>query len=113
MATIDKAALLASRGIGTQMVEVTIKGQQGEVEVRGLTRAEVLSIQSIGATNAAVMEQKLLAFAMVNPALTEDEVAQWQNTAPAGELEPISSAIQELSGLKVAALKEEIQQFRE
>jgi hypothetical protein len=111
MAAIDKAALLAGRGIGTRMVEVP---GVGKVEVRGLSRAEALDIQSQSAQglDAAAMEQRLLALAMVSPSLTEDEVAQWQAVAPAGELEPISNAIQELSGLRVTALKEEMTSFR-
>lgn len=110
MPAVDKAALLASRGIGTRMVDVP---GVGEVEVRGLTRAEALYFQQAGAADQVEMECRLLSVAMVNPALTKDEVAEWQKVASAGELEPISQAIQELSGLKVTALKEEMQQFRD
>ena len=106
--SIDKAALLASRGIGGETVEIP---GVGEVKVRGLTRAEVLSIQNDD-LDAAGMERKLLAFAMVEPQLTEDEVAEWQKVAPAGELEPISDAIQKLSGLAVKQVKAEMRRFR-
>jgi hypothetical protein len=69
---VDKAALLATRDIGVETVEVD---GFGSVKVRGLTRAEVLGIQKAGALDAAAMEQKLLAIALVEPALSEDEVA--------------------------------------
>lgn len=105
-----KAKLLADRsGVGTETVDID---GVGKVTVRGLTRAEVLSIQQNGDLDAAEMERKLLAFAMVEPALTEDEVRQWQAVAPAGELEPISAAIQQLSGLAVKQVKAEMQRFR-
>lgn len=103
-----KAKLLASRGLGTKKVEVD---GVGEVEVRGLTRAEALRIQSAD-LDAGQMECELLAAAMVDPALTVEEVAEWQKVAPVGELEPISSAIQELSGMKVKAVGAEMRHFR-
>lgn len=109
MAAVDKAALLASRGFGTESVPV---GEVGEVVVRGLSRAEVLGLQSAGDLDATEMERKLVSLAMVDPALTEDEVGEWQKVAPAGELEPISEAIQRLSGLAVKAVKAEMQRFR-
>lgn len=109
MAVVDKAALLAKRGLGTQTVTV---GDVGEVVVRGLSRAEVLSLQSVGEIDAAEMERRLVSLAMVDPKLTEEEVGEWQQVAAAGDLEPISDAIQQLSGLAVKAVKAEMQRFR-
>lgn len=104
-----KAKLLASRGIGTRLVDVT---GVGKVEVRGLTRAEALRIQA-GDLDAAQMECELLAAALVNPALSVEEVSAWQSVATVGELEPVSLAIQELSGMQVRAVGREMQHFRE
>ena len=109
MSALDKAALLASRNIGTEDVEV---GALGTVKVRGLSRAEALSLQGAGPVDVAAMERTLVSLAMVEPKLTEDEVAAWQDVAPAGELEPITDAIQRLSGLAVKAVKAEMQRFR-
>lgn len=109
MAAVTKADLLAKRSGGTRKVDVPGVGQ---VEVRGLTRGEALSIQKSGALEAADMEALLISLAMVDPALTPDEVRQWQDVAPAGELEPISEAIQEMSGLKASVVKEQMQSFR-
>lgn len=104
-----KAKLLASRGLGTRFVEVD---GVGKVEVRGLTRAEALTVQSAGELDAAEMECRLIALAMVDPSLSEDEVRQWQSVAPAGELEPVSAAIQELSGMKARAVGTEMARFQ-
>lgn len=109
MSAVDKAALLAKRGIGTETVDLP---GVGEVVVRGMSRAEALSMQKLGDLDAADMERRLLAVAMVEPALTEDEVRQWQEAAPAGELEPVTTAITRLSGLAVTAVKEEMKTFR-
>lgn len=109
MGAVDKATLLAKR-TGDRRT-VTVPGL-GDVVVRGLTRAEVLSIQSCGPTEAAEIEALLVSMAMVEPALSLDEVKQWQAVAPAGELEPISQAVQELSGLHTVAVKEQMQRFR-
>jgi hypothetical protein len=104
-----KAKLLAARGLGTRLVEVE---GVGKVEVRGLTRAEALEIQG-REMDAAEMECRLLSMAMVDPALTAEEVAEWQKVAPVGELEPISAAIQELSGMRVKAVGAEMRHFRQ
>lgn len=109
MGAVDKAKLLAQR-TGDRRT-VTVPGV-GDVVVRGLTRAEVLSIQKKGEVDVAEMEALLVSFAMVEPEMTLDEVKQWQTVAPAGELEPISRAIQELSGLEAVAVKEQMKRFR-
>lgn len=76
----------------------------GTVRVRGLNRAEAMMIQE--AKGAATIERKLLALGMVDPTLTEAEAGQWQKAAPAGELEPVTEKISELSGLLVDSDKE-------
>ncbi len=106
---MDKAALLASRGLGTEKVDVP---GFGEVEVRGLTRAEALSVQQVGEIDIAEMERRLLSLALVEPKLTEDEVGQWQQVATAGELQPVAATVERLSGLAVKAVKAEMQRFR-
>jgi hypothetical protein len=110
--SLDKAALLAKRGVGGETVEIP---GVGEVKVRGLTRAEVLSIQKLqgkSGVDEAEMERKLVALAMVEPELTEEEVGQWQANSPAGELVPIADAIATLSGLQVKQVKEEMRSFQ-
>lgn len=97
---MDKAALFAPR-LPEEDFEVP---GVGTVRVRALTRAEALKIAN---QNMPVdqIERYLLACALVEPKLTENEVRQWQDVAPAGEIEPICKAIQRLSGLEEAADK--------
>ena len=108
MTMLDKAALLAQRDQETEEVELPNLG--GTVRVRGLTRREALQLQG-KPMPADEAERKLLALAMLDPILTEDEVRQWQRNAPAGELEPIGAAIRRLSGMTQTAVKEEMASF--
>ena len=98
--TVDKAALLAKR-FGVEDVEID---GVGTVQVRPLSRAEALALQD-RELDAAEMERYLVALAMVAPALSEDEVGQWQANSPAGELEPVADAILRISGMKKEAAK--------
>ncbi|GHF30821.1 MULTISPECIES: hypothetical protein [Actinomycetes] len=100
---MDKSALLKPR-LAERDVEVP---GVGTVRVRSLSRAEALSLKG-KEMSAGKMERTLLALAMVNPALTEDEVKQWQDAAPAGELNAVQDAILELSGMKKEAAKSDL-----
>lgn len=105
---MDKEKLLAPRAdtpSGMPEDDVEIPGV-GTVRVRGLSRAEVLLLrkatdnaESIDGPRALVLERKTIAMAMVDPALTEGEVRRWQEISDAGELEPVTAAIRELSGM--------------
>lgn len=92
----------------------------GTVRVRGLTRDEVLVMRkatdnanSIDGPRTLVLERKMLASAMVDPPMTEAEIGQWQKAAPAGELEPITHKVQELSGMLDDAAKEQYKSLRD
>lgn len=108
MSTIDKAALLAKR-FGVEDVEIP---GVGTVQIRPLSRAEGLALQG-AELDVAEMERRLVSLAMISPQLTEDEVRQWQENSPVGELEPITEEIIRLSGMDKAAAKEAYKQFRE
>ncbi len=105
---LDKSALLAERTAETR--DVPLPTLDGTVRVRGLTRAEAVRLQG-KPMDADEAEAQLLALAMVEPALTVDEVRAWQRAAPAAELEPISRAIMELSGMTASAVKDAMSQF--
>lgn len=105
---MDKAQLLKVR-VPEGEVEIP---DVGTVRVRGLTREEAISarkatdsLDNIDGARVLVLERKMLALAMIDPALTEDEVAEWQRGSPAGELEPVVLKIQELSGMLDDAAK--------
>lgn len=104
---VSKADLLKKR-FGVEDVEVP---GVGIVKVRPLSRTEALKIQGVEMPYDE-MERKLLAAALVEPQLTEDEVATWQDNSPAGELQPVAQAIARLSGLEQSSPKEAVKRFR-
>ncbi|MGH9251139.1 MAG: hypothetical protein ACRD0W_16685 [Acidimicrobiales bacterium] len=83
----------------------------GTVRVRALSRAEALTIRKIAGSGQDVLERKMLALAMVDPSMTEGEAREWQEASTAGEIEPVTDAIADLSGMKEGAAKEAYQAF--
>lgn len=79
----------------------------GEVRVRGLNRAEAMIVQRAKGTEAT--ERVILSLGMVDPTLTEAEAGQWQQNGVAGEIEPVSRRIAELSGMVEGAPKSGLQ----
>lgn len=106
-----KDSLLASR---LERRDVDVEGV-GTVTVRALSRAEVMDIQRAtrGNTDVADLEKRMLTRGVVEPALDYEDVSAWYDAAPAGELEPISTAIAELSGMTQNAASEASAAFRE
>lgn len=98
---MDKAKLLSRRKAFAE-VEVEVEG--GTVTVRSLSRDEILVLRGLG-NNPAKFERKLLAYAMVEPTLTEAEAAEWQKNSDPLELEDVTNKVMEISGLKERADK--------
>jgi hypothetical protein len=99
MAHLTRAEILArktGRGIATLPDGTT-------VEVRGLTRNEVLRAQD--GLSLAMKDNLTIAMGMTNPKMTVEEVSQWAESADAGDLVAVSDRIAELSGLKQGAGK--------
>lgn len=105
---MDKAALLKKR---LPERDVEIPGV-GVVRVRGLTRAEALDVQKVDQKDPGALERKVLHLGLVDPPLSEAEVQEWYDAAPAGEIDPVTAAIQELSGLAEGAGKSGVQTVR-
>lgn len=103
---MDKELLFAPR---LPEADVEVPGV-GTVRVRGLNRPEAMAVQAVSGTEAR--ERKILALGMVDPALTEAEAGRWQKAAPAGELEPVTTRIAELSGMLEGSAKEAVKTFR-
>lgn len=97
---MDKAQLTKAR-LPEEDVDIP---DVGTVRVRALSRAEALRVTDTEMP-AAKMEQLLLSMAMVDPVMSEQDVAAWQDAASAGELEPITEVIKRLSGLAEKAAK--------
>lgn len=105
---IDKDKLLANR-LKTETVSIP---DVGEVVVRALTRAEAFQFAEKN-LDSGDMERRLLAAALVDPALTLDEVAAWHSASGATEIQPVVEAILRLSGMEVDAPKQAYKQFRD
>ncbi|SCG38246.1 hypothetical protein [Micromonospora zamorensis] len=85
----------------------------GEVHVRGLSRFELLLAGKVGGDDVALMERKMLSFAMTDPEMTEKDVEAWQKTSPAGQIAPVVAKVNELSGVSRGASKEAYKSLRE
>ena len=75
----------------------------GTIRVRALSRSEVLAVQHLGRTGKvgpAAIERKMLAYALVDPELTEAEVGEWQQASAAGEIEAVTDEVVALSGME-------------
>jgi hypothetical protein len=105
-AAVSKEALLAARGLGTESVDVP---DVGTVVVRGLSRAEVVALASVGPD---AMEIRTIAAGMVEPSLTYEEVEAWRKEASSDVIRPISDAILTLSGLAEGSRHEAERSFR-
>lgn len=81
----------------------------GVLRVRGLNRLEAMHVQA--AKGPEETERRILALGMVDPKLTEDEVRQWQRASAAGEIEPVSTRIAQLSGMVAESPKQAYQDF--
>ena len=104
MGRLTREQMLAKRTAVTEEVEIP---GVGTVEVRGLTRAEVLEGQRIRKGTAAI-ERYMMSKALVDPVMSEDDIAQLQQDAPAGEFEAVTNKIQELSKIDMAAATKEL-----
>jgi len=108
----DKAQLVGvGRRLDERDVKVTVAGQLMLVRVRALSRAEALDLQKMEGAGLPMIERRMLSLAMVRPRMTEGDVREWQEAAPAGELEPITDACQELSGVGDGSAKDIYRRF--
>lgn len=106
-----KAKLLAKRTGAAATKTVTVNGV--DVTVRALTRREILRAQKLhDGTDIELIERAMLAIAIVDPVMTEDDIATWQDVSPAGELEPVTDAVSELSKINIGAAKETYKSVR-
>lgn len=108
---MDKAKLLSPRaGTPSGLPEDTVDVPgMGTVRVRGLNRVEILLVQKI--EDLSTRERKMLAIAMVDPVLAEHEAGQWMKVSPAGEIEPVTTRIAQLSGMLPESAKEVYREF--
>lgn len=103
---MDKAKLLAPR-VELNTEDVEIEGV-GTLTVRGLSRYELALMLKKYPDDTASQERFTLATALVDPELTEDEVAQWQKAGTLGEIVAVTQAIHRLSGIGKDAAKSDV-----
>ena len=103
--TFDKSVLFQPND-ETEEVEVP---PYGTFTIRSLTRVEAMDLGKID--GAAQIEQAIIAYGCVDPALSRADVKRWQENASAMALEPLSTAIAELSGLDDSAERGAVRRF--
>jgi hypothetical protein len=81
----------------------------GVVRIRSLSRAIALRLQEQDSN--VERERYALRHGLVSPSLTNTEIKQWQESAPAGFIEPITNAILKLSGMLEESEKEAVERF--
>lgn len=101
---MDKELLTASRIDGADRHgEVEIPGV-GTITVRGLSRHEYIRGQQY-AEDLLQQERYLLSRCMIDPVMTEADVAAWQKGSDPQEINLVSLKVNELSGIGKGADK--------
>lgn len=103
---MDKSKLLADR-VGLNTEDIEIEGV-GTITVRGLSRFELLVAQKKHEGDTLKQERCVLSIAVLDPVLTEDDVASWQRTSPPMEIERVARAVNRLSGIGKDAAKSDV-----
>lgn len=99
-----KARLLADRVLdNTGTVEID---GVGTITVRGMTRFEFMMLNKKFGEPGPEQERETLAMCMIDPAMTPDDVKQWQMASPAVEINMVAAEINRLSGIGKGADKE-------
>lgn len=106
---MDKSALTADRVTG-RTAEVEIEGL-GPVTVRALSRMEMMISGKID--DSVKQERFILSKAMVDPEMTEEDVAAWQKASIPGEINAVAGKVNELSGIGKGADKSGLPEVRE
>lgn len=104
---MDKGALFKAR-LPEDVVDVP---GIGAVRVRGLSRIDLLTIHRADTSAPGAFERMLLARAMIDPELTEEEVGQWQEASSPHEIEAVASVVTRLSALHKDAAKDVYKEF--
>lgn len=82
----------------------------GEVLVRSLSRAEVLHIGATPFPTKAEYEQYVLSLVMLDPVMSAEDVALWQQRSKSKEIEKVMDGVVTASGLGEGADKSDVQE---
>jgi hypothetical protein len=84
----------------------------GTFRIRPLTRAQAFEVQELREVSVLDAENLLISYGLVEPAMTQDEVARWAECAPGGELAAVSMGIGKVSGMMPGSGKESYKSVR-
>jgi hypothetical protein len=107
---MDKEALLKQSSLPEDDVELD---GVGTVRVRALSRYEIMLAGKTAGDDPLAMEQTMISMAMVDPKLTKGEVERWQKISPIGQMQAVTTRINELSGVGNDAQKEAYKSLRD
>jgi hypothetical protein len=91
-----KQRLLQKR-LPQDTVDIIVDGEKITVTVRALSRIEALQVQEETSTRG--YDARTIALGFVDPTFTYEEALEWQECSPAGEIDPATNKIAELSGM--------------
>lgn len=81
----------------------------GTIRVRGMSRYELMHANRLRDEKGHLAaERYTIAACMVDPVMTEDQVAAWQRASEPGEINEVGLKINELSGLGKGADKSDL-----
>jgi hypothetical protein len=93
----DKARLFDQLGLPEADVELD---GVGTVRVRALSRYEILLAgKGKDENDVLAIEQAMLSMAMVSPRMNKADVERWQKASPIGQIQRVTSKVNELSGV--------------
>jgi hypothetical protein len=88
-------------------VDVELPSGLGTVKVRKLSRGETMRLMEmeVGQNGRVklpldVWERKLLAAAMIDPEMTEEDAREWQENGASDDIEKVTAVIQQLAGVR-------------
>lgn len=108
---MDKSKLLADR-VTLNTEEYEIEGV-GAVTVRGLSRFEFLVAQKKYPDDMLKQERYTLSMALVDPEMTEDDIAAWQKASGPMEMNEVANVVNRLSGIGKGADKSGVSGVRD
>lgn len=108
---MDKSKLIADRvSLNTDIVDLD---GVGAVTVRGLSRFEFLIAQKNHPDDNLKQERYILSRAMVDPEMTEDDIAAWQKASGPMEINEVANVVNRLSGIGKGADKSGVDGVRD
>lgn len=111
MSILDKAALFKP----LQAEEDYDIPGRGTIRIRAITRGEMHAMRGRSTGRQAdprQVEYKTIVAGVAEPALSYEDVVEWGNVAPGGEIQGVVEAILDLSGLSDEEDKRTYKQFR-